>query len=239
MNELRRMAYLEAMGVDHYISRRQLPGAAVSRRLPIVTKVRASTPAGSLTTAEPVQSPVQAPPVQRIDQTGLVVRATKPPADEVRRPAALDTPRFSLVTLVAGAWLWMEELGDMPLTTEQVQLVQSMAYALLRCAGGDGAAAPARLRPDVLRFDWPMHNNHQLDLGEEAARVGIAAFVSRRVEQHHCRGVVLLGQACAQRVLPLSLDAPTVCTASSAEILQQPALKQTVWQDLQQLMRAA
>ena len=33
MNELRRMAYLNALGVDCYVSRTQLPGAAVTRRL--------------------------------------------------------------------------------------------------------------------------------------------------------------------------------------------------------------
>jgi hypothetical protein len=36
MNELRRMAYLNALGVDCYVSRTQLPGAAVTRRLAIV-----------------------------------------------------------------------------------------------------------------------------------------------------------------------------------------------------------
>ena len=37
MHELRRMAYLDALGVDSYVSRAQLPGAAATRRLAIVT----------------------------------------------------------------------------------------------------------------------------------------------------------------------------------------------------------
>ena len=36
MNELRRMAYLDALGIDSYVSRTQLPGAAVTRRLAIL-----------------------------------------------------------------------------------------------------------------------------------------------------------------------------------------------------------
>jgi hypothetical protein len=126
----------------------------------------------------------------------------------------------------------------MPLTTEQVQLVQAMAHALQRRRGNASTAAAAA-RPDVLRFDWPLHNNRQLDSGEDAARAGVAAFVSRRLEQCHGRGIVLLGQSCANRMLPHALDIATVCTASSADILQIPSLKRQVWQDLLPLVRTA
>jgi hypothetical protein len=133
--------------------------------------------------------------------------------------------------------LWLEELGEIPLTTEQVQLIQAMAHALKRCLGG-ATEVPAAARPDILRFDWPMHNNRQLDSGDDAARAGIAAFVNRRLEQFGSRGLVLLGQSGANRVIPNALDIVTVCTASSADILQTPSLKRQVWQELLPLVRA-
>ena len=36
MHELSRLAYLDAMGIDHYLSRSQLPGAAPTQRLAVV-----------------------------------------------------------------------------------------------------------------------------------------------------------------------------------------------------------
>ncbi|MEZ5571977.1 MAG: hypothetical protein R3E64_08115 [Halioglobus sp.] len=222
MSELRRMAYLEAMGIECYISRVQLPGAAVSRRKAIVRKPRATPP---------IVAPEIPTIAVRTDRTGQV----SPPELE----NAVAVPRFSLVTMVAGDWLWLEQLGDMPLTTEQVQLVQAMAHALQHCRPNVHQAPPQVARPDVLLFEWPMHNNRQLDLSEEAARIGIAAFVSRRLEQHQCRGVVLLGHACATRVPQQSMQIPTVLTASTAEILQTPSLKRQVWHDLQVLVRTA
>jgi len=54
VNELRRMAYLEAMGIDGYISRTPLPGAAPTRRLAIV---RSAAPAVQGSEAVPSTAP--------------------------------------------------------------------------------------------------------------------------------------------------------------------------------------
>ncbi len=249
MNELRRMAYLEALGVDSYVSRTQLPGAALTRRLAIVT-ARAMVEPGNASDAPGVPVPT-APPQRRtagarpgFDSATPIERAVAaaPLAREpVQRGAAV--PRFSLTAIIAGDWLWLEELAGMPLTTEQVQLVQSMARALLqyREPGAEPVAAAARagaVRADVAQFDWPIHTNHQLDLGAEAARASVAGFVGRRLEQHGCRGLVLLGQSCALRLPLEEMNVLTVITASSAQILSQPALKRTVWRDLQPLVSA-
>jgi hypothetical protein len=129
----------------------------------------------------------------------------------------------------------------MPLTTEQVQLVQSMASALqyhraLRDAGRasapPGAARPDAARPDVVQFDWPIHSNRQLDQSEEAAQAGMAGFLARRLGQQGSRGLVLLGQAGAARVPIRELGVATVCTASTADMLANPALKRQAWRDL-------
>ena len=122
----------------------------------------------------------------------------------------------------------------MPLAREQVQLVQAMAQALggVQESAGD-AAQPARARPEVAQFDWPIHTNQQLDLGQEAARASVAGFVGRKLEQQHCRGLVLLGEACKVRVPLEQLDCPLIIsTVSTAQMLANPALKKQAWRDL-------
>jgi len=225
MNELRRMAYLDALGIDSYVSRTQLPGAAVTRRLAIAAARTAAAP-GVASDAPGVRvTPAPAPQQASPPLTG----------ESLQRGTA--APRFSLVAIIAGDWLWLEELADMPLTTEQVQLVQSMAQALILHCDSSTEAVTTATPPDVARplveqFDWPLHTNHQLDLGAEAAQASVAGFVGRRLEQHGCRGLVLLGQSCAMRVPLQELKIHTVSTASSAQILAQPTLKRRVWHDL-------
>jgi hypothetical protein len=218
LNEIRRMAYLEALGIDSYVSRTQLPGAALTRRLAIV-------------------SPRAMPVLQAARDVPIV-----PVLVDESLPRGAAVPRFSLTAIVAGDWLWLEELAGMPLTTEQVQLVQSMAQALIvhrepRTETGIPAARTGAAPPAVAQFDWPIHTNHQLDLGADAARASVAGFVGRRLEQHGCHGLVLLGQSCALRVPLQEIKILTVSTASSAEILARPALKRTVWRDLLPLVR--
>lgn len=246
MNELRRMAYLDALEIDSYVSRAQLPGAAPTRRLAVVPVPVATTVAsgrlGSSEAAVKPPSPTLPEGIIRPD-FGPDVRGVRPGVESPREPSqdSEPLPRFSLCTIAAGDWLWLEELGGMPLATAQVQLVQSMAQALIlnRAIGNENASSAAAAkpgRPDVKQFDWPIHTNRQLDQGEDAARASVAAFVSRRLEQSGCRGVVLLGQACVKRVPLSEMKMLSVSTASSAEILASPALKLQVWRDLQPLL---
>jgi hypothetical protein len=241
MNELTRMAYLDALAIDCYVSRAQLPGAAVTRRLAIVpTRGEKTGKADRLESPDASASPLQPEGFTRPD-FGLGERKKTAVVEPLREESAggEPVPRFTLITIVAGNWLWLEELGGMPLATEQVQLVQAMAQALAFCseAGTGEATASQPTKPDIAQFDWPLHTNRQFDQGEDAARAGLAAFVSRRMEKFGCRGLVLLGQACAQRVPLSQMNASAVSVASSAQMLAYPALKQQVWRDLQPLLQ--
>jgi len=239
MNELRRMAYLDALGVDAYVSRRQLPGAAETRRL-AVARPGPGQPAPRTSPQPPsrplAQGELPAAPVTPsvAPRAARVAGAAAPGADRTSASDAL-IPRFSLSTIVAGEWLWLEELGEMPLTVAQVQLVDAMARALSR-ASPSGAAPPGK--PDTAQFDWPIHTNRQLALDEEASRAAVAGFVRRRLEQFGCAGLVLLGQACRARVPAAELDVQVVHTASTAEMLARPGLKPQVWRDLLPLLNA-
>jgi hypothetical protein len=231
MYEIRRMAYLDAMGIDAYVSRAHLPGAAVTRRLAIIPK-RSTAVAGASMLA-PAASPVEpapskvTPQVPRIDsaarkpQPSSVAAATPQQQEEVSR--------FSLIAIVTGGWLWLEDMGGMPLAREQVQLVQAMAQTLAAADGPPSGSAG----PEIAQFDWPIHTNQQLDLGEEAVLASVAGFVGRKLEQQRCLGLVLLGEKCAGRVSLAQLDcARAVTTVSSAQMLQNPQLKKQAWRDL-------
>jgi hypothetical protein len=242
IKEIRRMAYLEALGIDSYVSRTQLPGAALTRRLAITsTRVMPVPRAAGIPTAQAITASAKQRGAEARSGVGPIASiqdaGSLPLGNEQSLPRTAAVPPFSLTAIVAGDWLWLEELAGMALTTEQVQLVQSMARALVlhretRSEAGTSAARHSAAPPAVAQFDWPIHTNRQLDLSAEAARASVAGFVGRKLEQHGCHGLVLLGQACAMRVPIGELEILTVCTPSSAEILAQPALKRTVWREL-------
>jgi hypothetical protein len=134
--------------------------------------------------------------------------------------------------------LWVEELQGIPLAREQVQLVQSMANALQQADGGQPSGQEdVTSRPDIAQFDWPMHNNQQLDLGEAAARAALASFLGRKIEQQRL-GVVLLGPASARRVPVEELACPRVALShSTVAMLADPSLKRPVWTELKSILR--
>ena len=230
MNELNRMRYLDALGTDSYVSRSQLPGAAPTRRLAIVRSDIPAPAARSSARAAPDEAAPVRPSVMPEIPVLEDVRDSRsaPVAAESAPPRAQgEAVRFSLAAIFVGQIAWIETLDSNPLAKEQVQLIHAMARAVSGEVG----------RPDVTQFDWPTHQNHQLDLGQEAARAGVAGFLQRQIEQRKCRGLVLLGKACEARVPLAKLGAiNAVVTESTLAMLREPARKRQVWQDLQPLV---
>ncbi len=224
-NELRRMAYLNAMGIDAYVSRVQLPGAADTARLLLVEKIpapqiEAEIAVSSLAdTVPPASKPIPT------EQLSPVVQASA-----VGDPAQ----KFSLAIIIIGRVLWLEELSQALLSREQVQLVQAMSSALQRIDPSDAGSAKVAGAVDISQFDWPIHTNAQLDLSEAAARASVSGFIQRKVEQHQCHRVIVLGPNSLRR---LSVDTVavehTLTSVSTAQMLHDPALKKQVWSELQ------
>ena len=241
VDEIRRSVYLRAMGVDSYVSRRQLPGAAETRRLALLRAVpapQAATAAAAPADTGPMRRPAAPVEIPRLDGGKS---ALAPAAAAVRPAPGEPAPRFSIAAISCGGWLWLEELYS-PLSPQQSQLVQAMAEALGMVYGNDstdpGGRVPARAA--VSQFDWPMHSNQQLDQGEQAARAGLAAFIQRKLELADCKGLVLLGRACEEWVPLEQLACPRVVrTASTADILRDPCSERQVWRDLRSLFQSA
>ncbi len=214
--------YLEAMGIEAYVARRPLPGAAPSRPLPVIVREpELAPPALERPPAQVAAAPIKV----EFEQA----KPAAPPASTaaVSPPRAADEAvRFSLAAISAGAFTWIELLDQRPLAREQVQLVAAMARALC----GPCAA------PQVAQFDWPTHNNRQLDRGPAAARDALAAFLARYLQERQSRGLILLGEACSEYVESGKLPGIQVAsTLSTLEILADPGCKRRVWRDLRTL----
>ena len=231
MHELRRRAYLASMGVDTYISRGQLPGAAVTRRLLVARS-------GPLSPVPVVAEPSQSQPSKHsitataFREAAITVKAQLgAPQSEASPQATAATstiPAFSIVTVMVGGYLWVEELAGSSVSREQVQLICAMSKALVL---GEG-------EPQVGQFDWPIHSNAQLDLGEGAARAGLCGFLQRKIDGGNCQGLVLLGAACQQKLDVNQLDfGRCVRTLSTAEMLADAKLKKQAWLDLHVINR--
>ena len=232
LNELTRRKYLDAMGVLTYVSRGQLPGAAPTRRLMVVRQAPALSESVLHPSAGEADSGASAgtaaqPAMPRLD--GLADKKVAAPAPNRPHPAPVSQAiRFSLAAIFVGGVAWVEELPGRPLAREQVKLIQAMARAI----GGDPA------QPGIAQFDWPMHNNHQLDLGPEAARASVAGFLQRQIEQRNCRGLVLLGESGAAHVPAEQFGSLVVVrTHATQEMLENPPVKRQVWNDLQPLVQ--
>lgn len=220
--------YLAALGIAHYVSRVDLPGAAPSRRVPVPLSPPPRAPAPEQAPVAPTPAPVpaesgQAPKVLNQPLTPRAAASSPRPAPVRQQPVE----QFSLAAVRAGPFLWLEELPEAVISREQVTLIRAMTRAL----------GLVDHQVQVAQFDWPMHNNRQLDLGEEAARVALGSFVARQVEQQGCEAVILLGEASGRRLGELPGELPVVATAGTGQMLSTPAIKRQVWQDLQPLRR--
>jgi len=228
MHELTRRSYLESMGIVSYISRGQLPGAAPTRRLVVSRRSPASPTPAAVPADMPAthaESSTAAAFREAADTVKTQLGAVK---TQVATPAAVQSsivaaPGFSIVAVIVGGYLWLEELAGSAVFREQIHLIRAMAKALGMAEG----------EVDVSQFDWPIHSNAQLDLGEDAARAGLAGFVRGKIDRGRCRGIIILGSPCRQKLDIAQLEpGQCVSTLSTGEMLREPQLKKQAWRDL-------
>ena len=243
--ELRRLRYLAALGVTPLVSRAPLPGAAPSRKLALRERLSFCGELSGEPCAEPrpeLHRESQEKPQQpRESRQSPAPRDTAPPSPRVLRDATLATARpapgeqgqtadpratrFRLAVIVCARRLWLEDLGDEALATEQLQLVVAIARALEHGAGE--AAEPA-----VTQFDWPLHDNRQLDLGADEAAAALSSFLGRRLHERACVELMCLGQAAVERVAPLALSCPVRHLPATKALLRAPLRKRELWREL-------
>ncbi len=253
MNELQRQAYMEAMGVDCYIPRLQLPAAPVSKlcAMPVVALQAVSEPAiATKIVTEPVATGTQsrasgsAAAMQALFNEGdapVVKKAAVIQADNNRgvKPSTHQepVPQFALSIVRGNNILLLDE--GLPATvdpSEYLQLIQNMLFAL--------GAGKQNLSIDA--FIWPMIRNSQVDQSETAARQTLQAFLAKQIDQLGASYMLLMGDIVSQYLvddaLPVGdliqhpqLPVMVIRSLSAHRMLTEPQLKRDVWQDLQAL----
>lgn len=158
-------------------------------------------------------------------------RGEKPADGEHEAKTAPQVPsaaaqRFRLAVLVCADRLWLEELGDDVLAREQVELVSAIGRAMKH----PEKTQPAR----VGQFDWPMHDNGQLDLGADEAAASLQGYLGRQLDDHQCVALCCLGEPAQARIKGLSLPCATRVLPSTRELLENPLRKRELWERLSQ-----
>ena len=258
-DERRRLAYLQALGVPVWVPRFVLPLARPSARVvlappaeaasaPPVPSVAAAVPAVAvapepapapipeLPVAAPVVAPPQPSPRAELPAVPAAVATEAVPVTQAaREPQAAElNPRFSLAMVRAGSVLVVDALSpDRPhFTSAQQRLLSELLFAL-------GAPA-SELQPK--RFDWPQVDAHHSDKSAAAARVTLASYVDRCLEEG-VRTVLALGEQACDTLLAMPWreargglhrcgEAQVRVSHSLGAMLDEPSLKAEVWRDL-------
>jgi hypothetical protein len=227
MIEARRLAYLQAMEIDSYVSRWDLPGACPSRRAPAARVPVAASPERPLIAGTGTSTQGRAAPLPAAPRPAAAEPATAEPATPAQLDSDESLPVFSLAVTLAGGWCWLDEIppGREP-GEPYYKLLEGICLALR------WPISP----PDRAVFSFPMGRAPKLGCDLPAAREALAGFLMRRLEQAEPGGVILLGgldqpwfdRSCLK-------DLPVLATASAWDMLRDPAQKRRAWVDLRAL----
>jgi hypothetical protein len=232
--ELRRLRYLEALGVEVVVSRFDLPGARPSRRLGLrradesipyeeapLSTARAGTPAGSDVRAE-LRRSLSKPATTGV-ASGAATRVSR--SDSRVSPRVDRGDQFSLAAVISGGRLWLEDLSGEALALEQVQLMTAIGRAL------DHPQVDSQ-SPRVAQFDWPVLSNPQFDLGPDEAAAALRSFVLRQIEDFACSAVICCGESVHGRVAGAEFPVPVLHLPAMRGLLESPLQKRELWQQL-------
>lgn len=261
MNELQRQAYMEAMGVDCYMPRLQLPGAAVSQQcvlpdlalpmtivaddakdvsaVPAATVQARAASSGASESSRAIQALFEQPSKAESLAQGRSASSIDEAVDFIKSAAAKKqtVPSFSLSILRGSHIMLIDNAipGHID-PNSYMQLLQNMLFAL--------GLGKQQLSLDA--FSWPMSHNSQVDQSKSAAIQTLEAFLSKRVEQDNITYLILMGETAGQYLdIEFAPDAGLgkharlpvqfVQTHSAGLMLDQPLLKPQVWEQLQPL----
>ncbi|TVP88676.1 MAG: hypothetical protein EA348_10185 [Pseudomonadaceae bacterium] len=260
MQEARRQAYLQVLGVTSWVPRQPLSGAAKGRR-PL--HVAAETEQPVLVTKSPEQPAAGAP---RSESGADAVRQAMLSPRPAIKPAAADVALAAETKSTVGAAQSTQSPVVPACAPFSAQLWLAGPCALLLEMPADGLGArstAARLLADILRavqlpapaqfiadFKWPLTRNTQLEQSEAAAHQALQAFVAGRLEQHTVVSLGSFGQyagllakasvrevdAAIGREEALDGLPPAWFAPGLDDLLQSPAGKAELWTLLQRVM---
>ena len=220
--EMARRQALAAMGIEVYVSRYDMPGAAPAVRQRLVQADAAEVVSSDIPARAAIASTASTAPAPRAEWSTNTERTSAPSQSSGVSPAkSTEAVAFSMLLASAGPFLWVEQLADGLLRQDQLALINAMARAL---------SADVSVRQQ--QFDWPMRGNTALSGDAESAKQALQGLIQRMAREVDAKRVVVMG-ACP--FLPDRIAQSAVVIPATIAMLQNPALKREAWQALKPL----
>lgn len=237
--EIRRLAYLHAMGVDSYFPRIALAGAPPSMlcEQPPAPEPIAESPARARETVPDSAPQTGGSPKSLRDLLPPVAAAARPAAGKRTHsaPAAadVDSVRFTLRFFqLPGSTLLVDASPEAAPEARLQRLAGNLLLAISRLDGGAGTGSSDSAAMQQHVFRWPMVGNAQVARSEQAAQEAVTAAVQGNCERHGFTRVLLMGEL-ALRYASAPLDGVRLLPCESlAYYLATPAAKAQLWRDL-------
>ena len=110
--EMARRQALEAMGIDVYVSRYDMPGAAPAVRQRLVQADAAEVVSSDIPARVAIANTASTTPATRVSSVTTAERASAPSQSSGVSPAkSTETVAFSMLLASAGPFLWVEQLA--------------------------------------------------------------------------------------------------------------------------------
>ena len=233
--ETKRLAYLQAMGVESFFPRFRLPGApepVLCRTLP-EPEVLSAPAADSEAQSQPRtarDAPESARNLLR-DLVGTPAKAESPkPAPAAETQPKPEKLQFILrFYLVPGLALLVDASPEQMPETASKQFAANLMLALSRRQQGWQGSIKQGLQQHLFR--WPVVGNQALAQGEAEAREAVNAAILANCERNALPQVLLMGEQ-AQRFAGELGELNSIGTESMAHYLQTPLTKRTLWAQL-------
>ena len=209
--EMARRKALEAMGIDVYVSRFDLPGAARAVRQRVESSRPSAVPDHS--------SDLGARSVETATRRSKTPAPTPAPSAAVRERS--EAVRFSMLLASAGPFLWIEQLSDGLIRQDQLALINAMARAI---------SPQASIRQQ--QFDWPMRGGSAVASDAESAKQALQGLIQRMAREVNAKRVVVMGTCpfLSERIAQSAVVIP-----STIAMLSNASLKREAWQALKPL----
>jgi hypothetical protein len=261
VNEALRLDYLQAMGVDTYVPRFVLDGAAPSPVFELdiavedefadvetaeVASFDADTEYQQMAEAQERNTPAQTGEPQRagsriasaLQELGFE-SAAPPPAQASSTPgAATDVavrPEFNVELVATGIGLLMiVETTTAPPSPAEKRLMANIAVAVSR--HHKLAKAPEFA---TSRFQWPVLKTPGLTMGGDAAKEALQANIMAQAERQQAHCVILFGSALQPYIDVATLQSAGIqllYAAEPAAMLADGSLKAPLWQNLRKVV---
>ena len=162
--------------------------------------------------------------------------------DTVEVEANTETPNFNLAFQHIGEYLVVDSLP--PQGGSFAENYQSLAQAIVVALGGQREAG------QVFMLPWPMFASKTLDQGHHQASIAVQHKLTKELQAHNIKTVLLFGEAAAQMVMArhegldelkgISFEVRSgvkaIASHSLTEAMQLPGIKKQIWMDFQPLV---